>query len=355
MSGVSKVFWGIFLSLFISFCVKAKVSGPCANCHTMHNYQGGELVSANGTRPFLLKDSCAGCHTNSSGSEVIVTMGEVTKVPIVNTASEPLTSLAGGNFYWVREQGDRKGHNCLSIPGISEDQTLTEAPGKPTSASGTSCAGCHDRISGCESCHSPHHHADDSAPVVGEEGGWYRFLNSSYHGTNSTGVKGIEDDDWEYTVSSSDHNEYNGCNNPYGNEDNSMSNYCAGCHQQFHGINYTDTDGNVVYDNQSPWFRHPTHLALPDDPDKEYYYYNNPGGSGPGSYNPLVPVARDPDELSTMTGPSSVVTPGKDQVMCLSCHRAHASPYDHLLRWDYDGWPGNGEANGCSVCHTAKD
>ena len=344
----------VAIAFFVCGVSYARVRGPCSNCHTMHNYQNGELVSPSGPRSYLLKDSCAGCHTNPNGGETIVTIG-VTRIPIVNNGVEPLQSLAGGNFYWVKVGGDRKGHNCLSIPGISSDQTLTQAPGKPSSASGPSCANCHDQISGCESCHDPKHHADDSGPVVGESGGWYRYLNSSEHGSSTTGVKGIEDDDWEYTVSATDHNEYNGCDNPYGNEDNSMSNYCAGCHQQFHGLSYTDTDGNVIYDGQSPWFRHPTHLPLPNDPSKEYYYYNNPGGTGPGSYNPLVPVARDPTALSSMTGPSATVTPGSDQVMCLSCHRAHASPYDHLLRWDYKGWPQNGQSNGCLVCHTAKN
>lgn len=344
----------IVIFIFLSVPLKARVKGPCSNCHTMHNYQNGEVIDIQGPRNYLLKSSCAGCHTNPNGSETIIAIGG-TVIPIVNTSLEPTRSLAGGNFYWVRVGGDRKGHNCLSVPGVGEDQTLLQAPGKPSSASGPSCSGCHDRISGCKSCHDPKHHADDSSTVVGESGGWYRFLNSPEHGSSSTGVIGIEDSDWEYTVSSTDHNEYNGCNNVYGYDDNSISNYCAGCHQGFHGLSNTDTDGSIIYDNVSPWFRHPTHLAIPNDPGKEYYYYNNPGGSGPGPYNPLVPVARDPNQLSTMTGPSSTVTPGSDQVMCLSCHRAHASPYDHLLRWDYNGWPQNGDDNGCTVCHTAKN
>jgi hypothetical protein len=48
-------------------------------------------------------------------------------------------------------------------------------------------------------------------------------------------------------------------------------------------------------------------------------------------------------------------------VMCLSCHRAHGSPYNDMLRWDYDGMvAGNGsgggnDGTGCFKCHSEKD
>ncbi len=357
--------------------VWARVTGLCSNCHTMHNSQNGQPVDENGPRIYLLDpvstftDACVACHS-AEDSTTIVVEGS-TRIPIVLNLQEPTYpsdgsssgTLAGGNFYWLYanagvggENQSVYGHNVLAIDGVPADENLSQAPGKPDMASGPNCARCHDRIERCESCHTPAHHADDSGPVVGKEGGWYRFLNSSEHGSDTTGVIGIEDPDWEQTVSASDHNEYMGTNNPYGNDDNSMSNYCAGCHFKFHGIGYVDSDGSVIADNHSPWFRHPAHLPLPDDPNKEYYYYNNPGGSGPGSYNPIAPVARDPDVLVTMTGPSSIVTPGSDQVMCLSCHRPHGTPYPDMLRWNYldncVAGQGNPSDCGCFVCHTTK-
>ncbi len=365
----------VFLWVWVSLVGvgQARVSGVCSNCHTMHNSQNGQAIKTSGPNPYLLdpgsnfSDPCVGCHSNTT-AETIVTVGS-TRIPIVVNLQEPTYPsdgsptgvLAGGNFYWLITNGDVYGHNVLAIDGggvsVSQDANLSQAPGMPDSASGGSCAGCHRQVSRCESCHKPAHHADDSGPVVGESGGWYRFLNSSEHGSSATGVIGIEDSDWEQTVSATDHNEYNGTNNIYGNDDNSMSNYCAGCHYKFHGVNYVDTDGNVLADNHSPWFRHPNHIALPNDPNKEYYYYNNPGGTGPGDYNPIAPVARDPNTLSGMTGPTNIVTPGSDQVMCLSCHRPHGSPYPDMLRWDYLNAciAGTSNANcGCFVCHTTK-
>ncbi|NDY41531.1 hypothetical protein G3N55_01510 [Dissulfurirhabdus thermomarina] len=337
----------------------ARVTGPCANCHTMHNSQDGGPVAAGGPYAYLTTDDCVGCHTNPSGGETVLDLGGGTLVPVVNTAAPPVTPLAAGNFYWVRGGNDTKGHNCLTVPGITQDQFLAKAPG--TSRGGPQCMACHGRISNCESCHTPRHHADDSGSgPVGEAGGWYRFLNSSAHGQSDTGVIGIEDADWEHTVSAADHNEYRGTTNAYGIDDNSMSNYCGGCHDQFHGILWTDGSNP---DNHSPWFLHPTHLALADtDPGKEYHFYNTANGTAPGPYNPLVPVARDPGRLAGMTGPDAqvYVAAGEaqgDQVMCLSCHRAHGSPYDDMLRWDYQACDaGSPSADcGCFVCHTSKD
>ncbi len=348
------------LSFVAASSVYARVSGPCANCHTMHNSQNGSVVDADGTNKYLLNmgsDPCIACHTgtNQGGGSSNGT------TPYVFSETPPnygVDTLAGGNFYWVTKD-DSKGHNCLNITGMSIDDNLTTAPGGPVS--GGSCAECHDRITDCESCHTARHHADDTQSyVVGASGGFYRFLNSSAHGNNSTGVKGIEDDDWEYTVSASDHNEYAGSVDLVNSDvdllsdDYSMSAYCAGCHDNFHGTSHTNNDTS----GGSPWLLHPTGYALSDTAaGKEYHNYNNGNG-----YSPLAPIARDQDRLITMTGPSSTVyvTVGLgdgDQVMCLSCHRAHGSPYADMLRWDYNACDA-GSANatcGCFVCHTSKD
>ena len=101
-----------------------------------------------------------------------------------------------------------------------------------------------------------------------------------------------------------------------------MTGYCTGCHGDFH-IEDDATAG-------SPWIRHPSDLIIPNSGE----YASAFGASGgTGTYDPLVPVARP--SLSGWTVPVSTVTLGTDLVMCLSCHRAHASPYFKMLRWDY--------------------
>lgn len=200
---------------------------------------------------------------------------------------------------------------------------------------------------GCEGCHlNPTHHADDTGPVidnnpVGE--GWYRFLSGHMSG-EGYGVTGIEDDDWQATVSSTDHNEYLG-NEAFLSDvahmddlGNIMTAFCTGCHGEFH--EEQDSSGN--------WIRHPSDAVIPNS--GEYAGYT--------VYDPQAPPAR-PD-LTGWTGPSGVVTPGTDLVMCLSCHRPHGSPYADILRWDYTGMIAGGGVGadvgeGCFVCHTQKD
>jgi predicted CXXCH cytochrome family protein len=47
----------------------------------------------------------------------------------------------------------------------------------------------------------------------------------------------------------------------------------------------------------------------------------------------------------------NISTAGDAIVTCISCHRAHGSPYYKLLRWDYAG----SISTGCAYCHTSKD
>ncbi len=165
-------------------------------------------------------------------------------------------------------------------------------------------------------------------------------------------------------MSSGDHNEYYGRSTPvklgcaggtyscHGDggvqaPTGTISQFCATCHGNFHTLDTGRSDG-VGISPSSPFIRHPTDLSLPSS--GEYADYNN----GTMIYSNMAPVAR----LTVYTGPSSSVSPGTDAVMCLSCHRAHGSPYPDMLRWDYLSNCSAKEPNsgcGCFVCHTQKD
>ncbi|MBM4144829.1 MAG: cytochrome c3 family protein [Nitrospira sp.] len=353
--------------------LEAKVTGNCSNCHTMHNSQNGAHMQylapdESDTKPkqSLLRGSCLGCHSKTDGS---AWKDPLTGAPIVFNSQQPsynaVMGLSAGNFYWVQTE-DTTGHNIFAS---NPESTLNEAPGKSWGCSGTNS--CHENIhgttgppyfgfdtsrQGCTKCHmvgsdSPkgYHHLDDTGPVVDSSAeGWFRFLDGHKSGSGF-GVAGIEDDDWQYSASATDHNEYLGASGTKTSAggfsaigENTMTAYCTGCHGNFH-IEDDLTTG-------SPWIRHPSDLIIPNSDE----YASAFGASGAtGTYNPLVPVARP--TLSGWTGPSGTVTLGTDLVMCLSCHRAHASPYFKMLRWDYKSWPGNGQPNGCNVCHTSKN
>jgi cytochrome c553 len=155
------------------------------------------------------------------------------------------------------------------------------------------------------------------------------------------GVVGIEASDWEQAPLADRHNAYQGKAGPFASylESGSINQKCAGCHGRFH--NETTAD--------STWIRHPDDATIPDS--GEFTDFT--------AYNPLAPVAR-PGLTETDAGFSSI-NRGSDLLSCISCHRAHGSPYPAMLRWGYRDWPGTDShtdqpaVNGCAVCHTSKN
>jgi len=132
---------------------------------------------------------------------------------------------------------------------------------------------------------------------------------------------------------------------------NSMSGFCATCHGTFHSVG--DLSASYITDSNGPnngisgaFLRHPSDYIIPNS--GEYASFT----ALPSSLSTLV--ARN----SVYTAPSAIVTPGQDMVMCLSCHLAHASEYDAMLRFDYtEQQAGNavaGIGEDCLACHTTK-
>ena len=339
----------------------AKVDGQCSNCHTMHNSQDGADVDANGPYNALTKGDCLGCHGQSPSG----TANIISNIPQVLHAGN---DLAGGNFAYitggkanVTADSSTAGHNVSDI-GVDE-ATLTAPPGDENSTRITAGAGGNFTCAGTYGCHgnrategnfasiSGAHHADDSALKFGtiSETGQGATVATSYRFL--LGVKGGEDDDWQATASASDHNEYKGAagtgsessiSSPGGG---TISGLCGECHGNFHGS--ADIGGT-----SSPWKRHPTDISLPAS--GEYASYN-PDAATAGEYSLEAPVARTaiPNASTATVTPSGT---SDDIVMCLSCHRAHASPNQDMLRWNYsDMVAGGGGSGGCMVCHSNKN
>ncbi len=349
--------------------VMAKVSGPCSDCHTMHNSQNGSAVVSGGPYRALTKGDCIGCHTGTNDGSNNIPYVLQTSAPTYNFDGTKAT-LAGGSFYWVYDSGgndDTKGHNVVGIassdsnigntpPGFnSTDYTANGSVGTAWSSNQLSCAGTY----GCHGTHtstddfaaiSGAHHADDSTIDGSTVGKSFRFLY---------GIKGTEDSDWEYTNSSTDHNGYyaSDYNNGPGSMDSASINYlCAECHGNFH-LHAQIDDAT----NGSPWLRHPTDYDMNNVSSKEYGNYPNPtlysNVSATGDYFVDVPVGNTTGAVNSKVLQAS----GDAIVLCISCHRAHGSPYEDLLRWAYSS-NDSGACNagtqsgtcGCFACHTSK-
>lgn len=350
-------------SFFISPSVHAKVTGPCANCHTMHNSQGGSPMATYGAgqlwedtdpQPALLRGTCLGCY-GQGGASNILSIGGSDIPQVYHTDS---TDLAGGNFRYIETGGDNRGHNVIDLS--NNDDVLSTPPGwncaYPVKNTQLTCAGnygCHgyrykNQGTASNIMQGTHHqNMDGKCDTADDLYNSYRFL---------LGVKGLENttDKWQ-NKSADSHNEYYGAAAPMTDggcfdchafapgtmnaspASNTISGFCGTCHDDFHFIY------GIGGDASSPFTRHPSDIVL--KVSGEYAAYT--------TYSVEAPVGR-----TTVPGLiSSDVIPGTDVVTCLSCHMAHASNYPDLLRWDYNAVIAGGSSNGtgCFVCHTNKD
>ena len=360
-----KIMIGMILVNIWIVPVYSKVTGEvCSNCHTMHSSQNGQILSS-GVNEALLMNDCKGCHTTVSPPS------STPDLPYVIYGSAPTynfdgskNTLAGGNFYWVSDSGGasyKTGHN---VYGISGSDTTLSPPGFNSSytdkdgnvlgnngswdkqlrcAGAYGCHGKHDSNSGTNEIKAilGAHHADDSTVDGSTVGKSFRFLY---------GIKGTEDSDWEYTVSSSDHNGYYAVDRAGGTfPDKSSINYlCAECHGDFHS-------STSIGGTSSPWLRHPIDYDLNNVSSGEYSGYPKPSYfssvSSQYQYFTDVPLGNDTGSVK-----STVLQSSNDAIiLCISCHRAHGSPYKYILRWDYVNWPNGSLKNGCFACHSAKD
>jgi hypothetical protein len=377
----------------------AKIEGQCPDCHTMHNSEQGEPVAVSHgdfdnpspiSNSTLLRMDCISCHAQGTGERIVILPGG-DQVPQV-FHGDHIGDLAAGNFAYISgsksgvgEPGSRKGHDVVDF-GLVDD-VFTHPPGfrhgndpryfrmeNFTCAGVNGCHGWRNQLMeddqgnliprvGLEAVKGAHHDNEDGQLTVGDTvANSYRFL---------LGLFGFENPDpdnrWQ-NVSAEIHNEYygySGISLPFGDDDcfrchvnstqptttsyvttpnNSMSGFCITCHSDFHSAGSAAT---------AAFLRHPADYVIPDR--GEYAAYT--------TYDPTAPVARPMVHGS----PSSHVQPGTDMVMCLSCHMAHASPFDGMLRFDYaemiagnagtggiGGIGGGAGGRGCFACHTSK-
>lgn len=284
-------------------------AAKCNGCHTMHNSENGVLVDPNSPNgnPYLLKDAtpsdvCLGCHGTSRGAL------------LGGTPTAPTATKGGGNFIFLQSlnlndgrggatnpiSGDAAGHN-LNAPGygLAADATLTASPG------GNYPAGS----MGCTSCHDPHGTADfrllyGAGRVVLQ--GNHTFVNPAPVAIGlSTGSTGG-------TESGGNHTAYQ----------SGMSAWCGNCHGNFHN----EAGGRL---------EHPSGSNLGSTIANNYNLYNGTanlnGGSEATAYLAEVPFEDAANTIASTTGPTA-----SSQVMCLSCHRAHASSAPNAGRWDFN-------------------
>jgi len=278
-------------------------AGSCNGCHIMHE-DAVVIVTADGEGALLIGESasdvCLTCHAMAAGSSLGTD-------PLV-----PPPEKGAGNFVFLLEDnindaidgavdpipGEMAGHNVIApARGLFGSTRNAVSPG------GTFPS---DMLS-CTSCHNPH--GNDSFRLLNGtgpvQGGIADFIHPA---PQATGI-----DLNSVAESNSNHTAYT----------SGMSAWCANCHGSYHAI---DGMGG---------FEHEVDHNFSGGSAAQYNRYNGPsdtiGASPASSYITAVPFEDSAASTSSTAGPA-----GNSRLMCLTCHRAHASSAPYAGRWDFN-------------------
>jgi predicted CXXCH cytochrome family protein len=333
----------------------------CVGCHSMHDAAGGALLIGSDN-----SSTCLECHNDPAQGSYHISTDE----SVLGPGLPPVNMTPGGDFAWLKksftwnpgwapqnEEGDRHGHNIVASDfNYLADGTNATTPGEGSiDPAVLSCTSCHDQhgklrrlagnviaTSGAPIIASGSYN-NSPIPGVGEAVGVYRLLRGLGSDAGTGGVTftnavpaAVAPASYNRGESTSDTRVAYGAG---------MSDFCATCHPAMH----VDS-GNLV---------HAMNQNLGTTIAGNYNSYVGSGDLGntiATSYDSLVPFQTDNssdyevtlrnlavNDASVTTGPAST-----DRVACLSCHRAHASGWEHMTRWDNDiemiivdgEWPG---------------
>ena len=327
----------------------------CEGCHSMHDGMSPAnlLVGSDNS------STCLSCHEHAGDtgpSSYHISTAEVD----MPAGTPPLQRTPGGDFGWLKksysflvrgtatdEDGNTHGHNIIAADNsYVVDPHNATAPGGTFNSNYLTCDACHDK-------HGQYRRIDDAGtivrpaigvavpPIVGS-GSYHNSANPT--ATGAVGVyrllagPGYVKDGVTFAanppmvVVNSSYNSSEATKQVRTAYGKGMADWCATCHPDMH----TDS-GRLV---------HPVERAMGGTIFGLYNAYKKSGdltGTQATSFLSLVPYEEDGtatySTLKTIAAQTANVQPGPSnsnaQVMCLSCHRAHASGWPEMLRWQY--------------------
>ena len=343
----------------------------CEGCHTMHNSEAGAAIATGlpqyQSGPYLLKandasGACLNCHNAADTAPTSYHIS--TDSSKLGPGLAPVQATPGGDFAWLKktyayavrgvaatEDGDRHGHNIVASDyGYSADKTLTTAPGGTYPATSLACSSCHD----------PHgkyrRFADGTQGTTG-----LPIFNSGSYGTSANPTAGVSavgvyrllagagyqpkslSGSYAFTnaspdaVSPSTYNRLETTGQTHVAYGQGMSEYCANCHTKMLENSYTSGMKGLVHPaGNSAKLTAPiianynsyvtSGIMTNTDPTKAYSSMV-PFELGTNDYTKLKPLALNTDTADQSATASS-------NVSCLSCHRAHASGFESMTRYN---------------------
>jgi len=335
----------------------------CGGCHDLHDGQSqSALLIAVDITSTCANASCHGSPTAGS-YHILTPSGSLT------AGNPPLQNTPGGDFGWLLKSytwsprsgssatslAERHGHNVVAagLTGYTarDPENATPPGGGTMDASLLACNSCHDnhgklrRLSngtfattGAPIIASGSY-TNSADPIAGQAVGSYRLLR----GPGSTaGSGGMTFTTVFNAVVASTYNRsetFGPTAMAYGR---GISDWCATCHPQM----LTAT---------SSMHTHPTNQQFSATEAANYNAYLGSGLTGNSGFDTIVPYQDDnsTDYAALRAAANTANYAARDsstssRIMCLSCHRAHATGWDHMTRWNNeyefiaaDGmWPG---------------
>jgi predicted CXXCH cytochrome family protein len=284
---------------------------------------------------------------------------------------EPSNRTPGGDFGWLRlgfdaSPAERHGHNVVALDFSLTADALDTAPG------GTWTAGPGRRAFACTSCHDPHGRYRMQMPTAGSGTtngvdfvgpgangllpshalpiaasgsygsvptgnyavGTYRLLAGQLYAPAGNASSPFSNDP-PVAVAPGDYNSSEATNEVRVAYGAGMSEWCQNCHMNIHLDSYTTGVAGLRHPAGSTAFLHAGQINV----------YNTYIASGKvdttlsSRYTSLVPFEQGSDlpiaTLALNTDPTDAIpAAATSSVMCLSCHRAHATAFDSMVRWD---------------------
>jgi hypothetical protein len=331
----------------------------CGGCHSMHAPKAGGSYLLVGTDA---SSTCLTCHMHA-GDTGPSSYHVATADADMPAGVPPKQRGPGGDFGWLRkdytftvrgttttELGETHGHNIVAVDtSFVADTTKTTAPGGSYPSSQLGCQSCHDphgrarRLSDGSYVNAIYTPGSQNAPIIGSGSynnsltpapgqavGVYRLLRGlgdNTQGVTFTGVPiAVVPSTYNRTEASTQTRVAYGATGI-----NTWGYWCGTCHPGMH------SSGNYV---------HPVDQSLNSTVAANYNMYVKSGdltGTSANSFTSLVPFIENTDDIATLQAHAKnddtyLNGPGtSDKVSCLSCHRAHASGFPEMLRWNMEG------------------
>lgn len=300
----------------------------CNGCHSIHNTPSGYQWLLEKNDPSSI---CLNCHASTGGAS---------SPAVFSSDGSALTP--GGDFYWMTKSfswldgqspDSNHGHNIVALDyNLLADPVNSTAPGGTYPSANLGCTSCHDphgQVAGGTALGNlpvskPGSYAGntDSGAINGN----YRLLGDADYVTNgysfsSDAPIARQSQTDKYLETDLSHVDYG----------SGMSEWCGNCHAAMLTNRHNSGSGTFMHPSGNSELLTPETVAM-------YNQYIRTGyltGAAATAYLQFVPFERGTTSMQQLD-PSSTMGPDvSSNVMCLSCHRAHASAFPDSGRWDF--------------------